>query len=289
MRKTAATTEWKVEMISLRKLHKPLAGLLSFALGAGSLHGTSVSAQYDVTFSVFGKIGEARVSYDDDGRFYHIHVDGGLTGTAASIGQHRREIHDSFGVIKDGVLEPTLYKKARYADHRDEETYYVFDHENKQIEKHRFRQKKVNDSRFDLDTMSFIQTPGIERSSSLDILPYYAENDLLSLFFNIRTLLCDIPEGKEKISHAAGVRNDKGEIVITNPAGKKRNELAALMPKNDNRFVTVVVDQDIFKSDRGELYMSLDEDFLAHEAMLKDVLLFGDIHGYRVWQRGGFK
>jgi hypothetical protein len=53
------------------------------------------------------------------------------------------------------------------------------------------------------------------------------------------------------------------------------------MPGNEDRLVTVVVDQDIFESDRGELYVSLDSDYLAIEAMLKDVLLFGDIRAVR--------
>lgn len=256
---------------------------------AVQLQAASVSALYDISFSVFGKIGESKVSYEHGSRFYHIHVEGYLTGAAASIGQNRREVHDSYGTIKDGVLIPDLYKKSRHSNNRNEETYYIFDHENSTIGKYRFREKSYMDTEFDPSTMSMIETEKTEKNNSVDTLPYYAQNDVLSLFFNIRTLLKEIPRGGQKITHTAGSKNEKGEMLIANPAGEKRLELAELMPENEDRFITVVIDQDIFSSDKGELYINLDSDYLAEEAMLKDVLLFGDVRGQRVWQKGSLK
>ncbi len=257
------------------------------ALTLGSmLHAASISAKYDISFSVFGKIGEAVVSYETYGKFYHIRTEGGLTGTAASIGQNRREIHESFGVIENGALRPELYKKMRRSDHRHEDTYFVFDPDDHSVQKFRFRQKNVYKSHFDFMKMQTIETVHVKKSDSAKTLPYKAQNDLLSLFFNVRTLLGDIPRGREKAETTAGAKGEKGEITITNPAGKKRKEIARLMRDNEDRFVTVVINQDIFQSDKGELFINLDADYLAKEVMLKDVLLFGDIRGKRVWQKG---
>lgn len=253
------------------------------------VHAASVSALYDISFSIFGKIGESKVSFEYDEKFYHVHTEGYLTGAAASIGQNRREVHDSYGSIKNGILIPDLYKKTRHSDKRNEETYYVFDHENGTIDKYRFREKSYTDTDFDAATMSMVETEKTECSDSAETLPYYAENDLLSLFFNIRTYLKSIPRGGKKLTHAAGSKNEKGEMLITNPAGIKRLELAELMPQNEDRFITVVIEQDIFDSDRGELYINLDSNYLAEEAMLKDVLLFGDVRGRRVWQEGSLQ
>lgn len=250
-----------------------------------NLHAKSISARYDVTFSVFGKIGEAKVLFEQYEGRYHIKVDGQLTGTAASMGQHRREIHESFGTIKAGVLIPELYKKQELSDFYHYDTYFVFFPDGK-VQEYRFRNKKVRENRMDIAKMKFYSIEKIEHSESQNNIPYQAHNDLLSLFFNVRSYLKEIPRGQNKIIHAVGGRNDKGEILVTNPSGKKRKMLATLMPKNENRLITVVIDQDIFKSDKGELFISLDKDYLAKEAMLKDVLLFGDIHGYRVMQKG---
>lgn len=254
-----------------------------------SLQAATISALYDISFSIFGKIGESKVSFEYDDHFYHIHTEGYLTGTAASIGQNRREIHDSYGTIENGILKPDLYKKVRLSNTRDEETYYVFDHAANTIEKHRFRKKCYTDTEFDAATMSIVEVEKTQSSSSAELLPYYAKDDLLSLFFNIRTYLKGIPRGKQKITQAAGAKDDKGEMLIKNPAGAKRLELAELMPQNEDRFITVVINQDIFSSDKGELYINLDSNYLAEEAMLKDVLLFGDVRGRRVWQEGSLQ
>lgn len=249
------------------------------------LHATSIAAKYDISFSIFGKIGEANVQFEHDDRFYHIYVDAGLVGTAASIANHRTETHESFGFIKAGVLIPTLYKKTRSSDHRYQESYFVT-MPNGSIEQFRFNRKNVSKSHFDFKKMKSIKSMEIERSESHKKLPYRAKNDLLSLFFNIQKILSTIPQGSKKIEHAVGARNDRGEILITNPSGKKRQELDRLMPNNEDRLITVLIDQDIFKSGQGELYLNLDEDHLAIEAMLKDVLLFGDVKGTRVWMKG---
>lgn len=251
----------------------------------GTLQAALIEATYDVSFSVFGKIGEAKVSLETYDRFYHIKVDAGLTGAAARIGQNRREIHESFGVIRGDLLVPELYKKVRRSNHRHEDTYYVFNLDNT-IEKIRFREKKVNGTRFDTTLFKIVDEERIEKSESSETLPYPANNDLLSLFFNVRTLLKTIPRGQEQTEQAVGAKSENGTITITNPAGKKREELAKLMKDHEDRFITVVINQDIFQSDRGELYINLDADLLAKEAMLKDVLLFGDIRGKRVWQKG---
>ncbi|MEA3372644.1 MAG: hypothetical protein U9Q62_03020 [Campylobacterota bacterium] len=263
-----------------------LLNLITALVLGSTLNAASISAKYDISFSVFGKIGEATVSFKTYGKFYHIYIDGGLSGTAASIGQNRREVHESFGVIENGILKPELYKKIRRSDHRHEDTYYVFDPDSHNVQKFRFRQKNIYKSHFNWSKMKNVETMTVEKSDSLETLPYKAENDLLSLFFNVRTLLGEIPQGSEKSETTAGAKGEKGEITITNPAGKKRKEIAKLMPDNEDRLVTVVINQDIFQSDKGELYINLDADYLAKEAMLKDVLLFGDVRGKRVWQKG---
>lgn len=251
-----------------------------------SLDAKSISARYDVTFSVFGKIGEAKVMFEQEDGRYHIKVDGGLTGTAASIGQNRREIHESFGVIQEGVLLPELYKKQELSDFYHYQTYFVFYPDDSPVQEYRIREKTERENRMDIAKMRFYSEEVTHHSSSQKDIIYKAHNDLLSLFFNVRTYLKDIPEGASKVIHAVGGRNDKGEILVSNPTGKKRQELQALMPKHENRLITVVIDQDIFKSDKGELFISLDKNYLAKEAMLKDVLLFGDIHGYRTSIKG---
>lgn len=250
------------------------------------LSAETLENRYDVTFSVFGKIGVANINMECENGRYHLHADGRLTGFAASVGQHMKESHDSYGTIVDGVFVPEHYVKVRLTDNRRDETIYTFNAERREITKRRFRERSVLRSRFDIATMSAIQETVIEKSASTEVLPYYARNDLLSLLFNVRHLIAFMPEGSQRLSHTAGTNNEKGEVMIGNPGSRKRARLKQLMPDNGDRLVTVLINQDIFESERGELLLSLDDDYLISDAMLQDVVLFGDIHAKRVRKSG---
>jgi hypothetical protein len=259
--------------------------LLVFLFLFSSLSAEKISALYDVEFSIFGKIGEAYVSkFQKDGR-YHIYVNAGLTGKAASIGQNRREIHESFGVVKEGVFIPELYKITRSATQFYNQTFFVFYPKTKKIEEYRLKEKDIERSVFNIFTLNIDTAVKRKKSNSMKTLDYYADNDLQSIFFNVKSLLLNMKLGDKKVSHAAGGSNKKGEILITKPKGKKYKELADLMPTNEGNLITVVINQNIFESDKGELYISLDTNFLVKEALLKDVLLFGDIHAIRRWKK----
>ncbi len=249
-------------------------------LGAATLSG-----HYDITFSVFGKIGEADVSMTQEGERYHIHIDGRLTGLAADLANNRREAHDSYGRIVDGVFLPERYVKVRSTDTRNDTLVYTFDHHAKSVLKSRTKEYTRTESRFDISKMGMVEIPRKVKHTSEAPLPYYAANDLLSLFFNVRHYLKEIPEGEQSVRHSVGAANSEGKILITNPSGEKRRMLAELMPDNEDRLITVVVDQDIFESEKGELFINLDADYLVIEAMLKDVLLFGDIRAKRTSHR----
>ena len=246
------------------------------------LHAKTIAATYDVTFSIFGKIGEADIRFENGANRYYILVDAGLTGKAAAIGSTRREIHESFGVIVNNVLIPELYKVTRSSDHFKHIDYFVFYHDAKKVEEYRMKEDYITERRFDSKSFRLVSEPKTKTSQSFKTLDYYADNDLESLFFNVQSLLSGMKPGDRKLVHAiGGSRKNKGEVLLTRPNGAKRQELMTLMPKHENNLITALINQDIFKSDKGELYISLDKALLVKEAMLKDVLLFGDIHGYR--------
>lgn len=249
--------------------------------------GTTMTGTYDVSFSVFGKIGVADVSLTQKEGRYHIHVDGYLTGLAAHLGNNRREVHDSYGSFTGGVFTPDRYTKLRTSNGRSDRLEYRFDHEKHSVLKLRTKEYTRYEKHFDPKTLGFVETPKTVTVHAEETLPYYAANDLLSLFFNVRHFLEEIPRGGQNVQHSIGALNERGEVLITNPDGAKRRELSQLMPDNQGRLITVVVDQDIFESKKGELYINLDADYLAVEAMLKDVLLFGDIRAKRVMLKKG--
>lgn len=268
-----------------RKVIFAVAALLGL-FATAALSAEKVENRYDVTFSLFGKIGEANINMECDKGRYHLHADGRLTGLAASVGKNLKESHDSYGTIVDGLFVPERYVRVRIKEGRRDETVYTFDSERREITKRRVRERAVLRSHFDIATMSAVQETEIETSDTTELLPYYAKNDLLSLLFNVRRLIVSMPEGSQRISYTAGTNNEKGEVLIGNPGDRKRARLKELMPNNEDRLVTVLINQDIFESDRGELLLNLDCDYLISDAMLRNVVLFGDIHAKRVRKSG---
>jgi hypothetical protein len=99
------------------------------------------------------------------------------------------------------------------------------------------------------------------------MLSFYATNDLLTLYFNAGKHLESLAVNDTVTLKAVGARN--GDVTITRQTGP-------------NRFA-VTLDQDIFKSRDGKLYVEADETMYVDYAVLKNVLLFGDLEVKKEW------
>ena len=76
---------------------------------------------------------------------------------------------------------------------------------------------------------------------------------------------------------AAGAKNESGRIDVQIPRGKQAKAIQKELETTFAPFI-VFINQKIFASKRGELYLSLNAQDIAENVILKDVLFFGDIH-----------
>lgn len=255
-------------------------------LCAGALFGETISAKYEISFGVFGAVGSANTRLVRQGDRYEIVMDAVAQGVAGSLSGQRRESFRSKGRVVAGLLMPDLYihevsrKKGKTT--KNERKTYAFDYACKTIKFQKFK-----------------GTGGELQLVSDEILPYFATNDLLSLFFNFSK----IPHSGDKFFvRAAGAKGADGRIDIERPRGSAAaniaSELGVAPPSDANAnssaeasakpgehgadkqaaaIYVVFINQPIFSSSRGELHLSLNERGYADRAVLKDVLLFGDI------------
>ena len=255
-------------------------------LCASAVFGETISAKYEISFGVFGAVGSANTRLVRQGDRYEIVMDAVAQGVAGSLSGQRRESFRSKGRIVAGLLMPDLYvhevsrKKGKTT--KNERKTYAFDYARKMI---KFQKLKG--------------TGGELQLVSDEILPYFATNDLLSLFFNFSK----IPHSGDKFFvRAAGAKSADGRIDIERPRGSAAaniaSELGIASPskadanssaeasakpsehgadKQAAAIYVVFINQPIFSSSRGELHLSLNERGYADRAVLKDVLLFGDI------------
>jgi hypothetical protein len=264
--------------ISMKKILILLMLLLS------PLFSQSITANYDVSFGIFGEIGKSDITYVKHNGEYLILIHAWTTGMSATLSQNRNEEYISQGKIINGVLRPDVFVKFRRSDRATKIALYTFDHINKKIFEYKSKEHEVYSTEFDVHTMKNIDVTSEEFSSSEEEFRLYTQNDLLSLFFNTQSMLPTLQEGDSKQYTAIGSKRDDCIIDIAVPNRETREELQAVMPDNEGKFITITIHQNIFQSKNGELYVNFDSDGFAKDVLLRDVIMFGDIRGKRIQQ-----
>lgn len=225
---------------------------------------SEISATYTVKFGIFGKVGEAKTKLvkHENNATYEIYVDAKTAGLANNLSGDRREYFYSCGTIYNDILIPKFYtqetrrnKKGRLKVSKKD---YEFDEVNKKIKFTKFKGYDEN----------------LEKVSD-KILTYYAQNDLLTLFFNFSKIKTDYLHFSLIV---AGAKDENGILEIKIPQDKEKIRLQKELDTKYQPYI-VFINQKIFSSKRGELHLALDENGYATKAILKDVILFGDIVG----------
>ncbi len=228
-----------------------------------SLVATDISAKYKVSFGIFGQIGIAKTNLHVENQNYKITIHAKTTGMANLLSGEREEWYESVGVVNDGVLVPDYYKKTvqRYSSSVGETVLkkdirkYIFSHETKKLH--------VQKTKYKGESREFEEKVG----------DYYASNDLLSLFFNFKKMLPSLEVTSDSTFYAVGANKTDGRIDI------KPLHVKDEFDWKKGHLMRVIVNDDIFSSDKGELLLNLRDDGLCQQAILKDVLFFGDIRG----------
>ena len=222
----------------------------------------SVSVKYAVKFGIFGEIGVANATLvkDEAKKTYEIALEAKTTGLTNSISGNRREYFHSKGKIVAGMLLPDIYthevNRNKKGKERISRKIFTFDHANSAV-----NLKRENGYK------------GEKMDISNEKLGYYATNDLLSLFFNFSKLQ---HASNKYYTTAVGAKNENGRIDIIIPQDKQKTAVQNELGSEFDPYI-VFINQKIFSSARGELYLSLNERGYANKAILKNVLLFGDI------------
>lgn len=228
-----------------------------------SLYAEKIKAAYKVTYGIFGEVGIATAELENDGENYYIRVTAKATGLAKVLSGNRVEVYESGGSIEKGHLTPSYYQVQKRSNSKNYDKLYQFGIEKGKVFLQRtnyYKNQTIHDKPFLLD--------------------FYANNDLLTLFFNFRRFLSEKQDNWQL--QAIGTKHKQGLVDIKRFKAKEREEVKAFLDIEANAFLLVNVHQKIFASKEGELLIALDEQFLAKKAVLKDVIFFGDIEGTRI-------
>lgn len=241
---------------------------LLFILLGTPLHAARFEAQYAVTFWWLGRVGTTHIHFESHGKHYRIEAEAYLEGIAALIAHHHHERHTSTGTIADnGDLIPHRYDVNKTLDNFQSLQHFYFRAPQHRILFYAEDTYKRTQKHFNPATMGFKQVNMVEKHRYRRVMPFYARNDLLTLYFNVRRHLDTLAADSTLRLHAAGARDGK----VTISAAPERNHFIVLL------------EQEIFKSKEGKLFVETDASHYVTRAVLKDVLLFGDLEVEREW------
>ncbi|MGB5965365.1 MAG: hypothetical protein WBF77_08000 [Sulfurimonadaceae bacterium] len=247
------------------------------------MYASSVTAQYDVDFSVVGTIAKASMNKVVEGDDYVITLEAHAIGIAAEMTKDRSETYISQGSVVGSEFIPDVLVVKRKTKDKEKYTIFKFDHKNKVVQKDSSEVERVCDKSIDVISMRIISTEKEEFSFSSVKNDIYARNDIVSLLFNSRYYIGTMSVGERKKLRAVGIKTDEGELMISLPARGAVIDNIDKTGVSKNDLFGIAINKDYFENGKGELVVKLDPDGFPSRAVMNDVALYGDVVGKRVY------
>jgi hypothetical protein len=228
------------------------------------LEARKLDAAYSVSYGMFGELGISEAHLETKGDTYVIEVNARTTGIVKHLSKNRQESYVSRGHIVNGMLvSDTLEVVRSYGDKKSTKTYRI-DHKNRKVTRTYIKKKAGK----------------IFRNESR-VLDFYSRDDLLTLYFNLSDRI-DLDKPRSYELTAVGAEKQNGKVKIIVPDKKDRKHYEKSLGEGDFQYLTAIVYQKIFESNKGELMIAIGKDGIAEKAVLKDLILYGDLVAKRV-------
>ena len=177
------------------------------------INAKSLDVYYKINFGLLGEVGIAQAHLVTNANSYIITIQGEATGMARILSRGRKEIHTSRGYIKNGLLVPNEYKVTKLYGKKHTQKIYTIDHKAKTV------------------TKSYGKFP--------KKLNFYSKNDLLTLYFNLNSIIKDKYKESKYSYQAVGAEKQNGVVNIIIPSNSKVD--------NYWHFTAIIYQKNIFK------------------------------------------
>jgi len=224
-----------------------------------------IKVDYKVEFGIVGQIGVAHAKLTRDDNSYEIEIQLKSTGIAKVLSGDRKEEHISKGHIENGVMVSDLYQIIKTHGSKHSNRVYTIDHKNKKVVRTDKKWKR-----------------GKLYKERTKVMKNYSKDDLLTLYFNLDSYIKDKTISKDYRFNAVGAEIQDGFVDIHIPKSSEMSEYKELLGDNGAWYARAIVNQNIFSSDKGELFLSVGKDGITKKAVLKDLIFFGDIRAFRI-------
>jgi len=224
-----------------------------------------LDVSYRVSFGMFGQMGIADAHLETNGNKYTIDISMKATGLAKTLSKNRKERHISKGHVVNGLYISDSYKVIKSYGKKYVEKVYTIDHKKKKVIKEYFRKKNGK----------------IQKEKRI-VLDFYSKNDLLALYFNLSKLIQNKDKAGIYTLTAVGAERQKGIVKVIIPKDKELKRYKKTLGEGNYWYMTAIIYQKIFASNKGELMLAVGKDSVTQKAVLKDLIMFGDLVAERI-------
>ncbi len=213
-----------------------------------TVHGQENLAKYDISMKMLGDIGNSSLTIHSTEDEYtikmHIQMDKSLSDV-----EHR---YESYGTVADGVYRPDKFVKYVRKGDKEVTSYYVFDHEQKEIQKY-ITTKENKSVLFGL----FASNEKVV-TETFELMIDFTSNDTLTTFLNAETLL-----------------NGRSEMAVRS-VGFRKNERNISLYKEAGEYRLSIVDKEA--ADDYSIVVSIAPDGMVSKIMIQEYTVLGTIH-----------
>ena len=239
--------------------------IILFSMFILNIEAKTIKVDYKVEFGIMGEIGVAHAKLTKTKKNYEIDIKLETMGMTKVLSGDRREEHISKGHIENGILVSDMYQIIKSHGSKASNRVYTIDHNLKKVTRKDKKWKR-----------------GKLYKNRTKVMKIYSKDDLLTLYFNLDKYIEDKNISEDYHFSAVGAEIQKGFVDIHIPKPNEMEEYKELLGDNGAWYARAIVYQKIFSSSKGELFLSIGDDGITKKAVLKDLILFGDIRAFRI-------
>lgn len=239
-------------------MKKRILKTLGLFLFLGTLSMASVShINYKASFGIFGTVGTIKNTVTKNAKTYTIETKVRLSGMAHTLLGGQKEHYISKGHLYKGRMVSDFYEMTSTKKKTKKVKTYTINHKTKTVSK-RYRK----------------WVKGKLTKDKTKKLKYYGSDDLLTLYFNMGTVLKK--KGKVYTFSVVGLEKQKGQVKVTVPLDSKAGMYKKDLGKGAVLYAKALIHQKNFKKDKGNILLSVGKDDFVGKAVIKNIMLYGD-------------
>jgi hypothetical protein len=221
--------------------------------------------------SLFGKIADAKVVYDNDGEKYSIKITASGSGIVGKLTNNRQYVLQSVGLVKEGVLVPQKYINAEYGKDFEKVKTYTIDYANNKTLVDEYKKERVETSELDIIHMRYDVSYKDVETKKEEVLDAIYKDDMISVFFNKKNNLLSMKKDETKRMSALGSEDTQEGVIVKH-----------IKHENEKSVFSVTVEKDYLSGGSKDATFILDDENILYETRIEGILFFGDARVRRV-------